>query len=955
MRRSAYDSRYPGLGAIRREEQATEFRVLGPLEVTDGGRSVPLGSGRQPLLLSCLLLRANEVVSRDQLIDALWGEQPQKTSRNALQVLVHALRKRLGQDRIGTEGPGYRLRVEPGELDLERFERLFAQGRAALASGDADAAASLLRDALGLWRGPALADVAYEAFAQTDIARLEELRLVALEERVEADLALARHAELVPELEALVADHQLRERLHGQLILALYRSGRQTDALATFRRIRRALSEELGLEPGPELQELQQAILRQDAALRVEPPELRTRRHLPAARTALVGRRPEVEEVGALLRSDGVRLVTLTGPGGSGKTRLALQVAHDLVDAFADGVYFVDLAPLREQALVSTTIAHALGVDERSDEEVGSTLRSYLHSRKLLLLLDNFEHVDEAAPLLGDLLAAAHGLAVLVTSRTPLRLSGEHEYRVRPLPPADAVQLFAARARAVAPGFRRPSEEADEVSDLCRRLDCLPLAIELAAAQTRLYSAAELLEILPGRLELAGDGARDLPDRQRTLRATIDWSYELLAPGERTLFTRLAVFVGGCTGASAATICDAGRAELASLVAKSLLYEHLGSDGSLRFSMLQTVREYALEQLEESAEADDVRRLHAAHFAAFAERFGDEAEEPDWPAVEEEHDNVRAAIDWSREVGAADLEIRLAAGLWLFWSVRGHLHEGRRRVEEALRNGGGGLEPERANALAGASWLALRLGDYEQAERRAAESLDVYRALGDERGIAGALNRMGAAVSGRGDVVRAIALQEESAALYRKLGDDHKLAVVLNNLGYRLFIQGELEQGRLLCQEALSIARRLGDRTGMQLPLINLGLAAFLEDRYDDALTCYEEGFRLAQERGYVVPEIYALDGMAAVLAATGKAEEAAAIAAAVEAAAEATGVFVEPFEQQIHEQTVETARQTLSEEGFAAAWEAGRRLTIDEAAAQALAVDKPAMPQELPDYIPFE
>jgi len=737
-------------------------------------------------------------------------------------------------------------------------------------------------------------------------------------------------------------------------MLALYRSGRQTDALAAFRRIRRSLGDDLGLEPGPELQELQQAILRQDAALRVEPPELRARRHLPAARTPLVGRRSELEEIGALLRSDGVRLVTLTGSGGSGKTRLALQIAHDLADAYADGVYFADLAPLHEPALVATTIAHALDVEERRDEQLAETLRSRLRTRQLLLVLDNFEHVDEAAPLLGELLTTAPRVAFLVTSRTPLRLSGEHEHRVRPLPAADAVQLFAARARAVAPGFRRPSEEADEVSDLCRRLDCLPLAIELAAAQTRLYSPAELLVLLPGRLELASDGARDLPDRQRTLRATIDWSHELLTRGERILFARLAVFAGGSTAASAAAICDAGRAELASLVAKSLLYEHLGSDGSLRFSMLQTVREYAVEQLEASGEAGAVRLRHAEHFAAYAETFGDEPEEPDWSAVEEEHDNLRAAIDWSRGLGDAELELRLAAALWLFWSVRGHLREGRSRVEAALEHGSDGLEPLRAQALAGASWLALRLGDYEQAELRAAESLAVYRSLGDDHGTAGALNRMGAAVSGRGDVARATALQEESAALYRRLGDERKLAVVLNNLGYRLFIQGEHEQGRLLSEEALSLARRLGDRTGMQLPLINLGLAAFLEARYDDALPCYREALRLAQELGYVVPRIYALDGLAAVLAATGEAERAAAINAAVEASAERTGVSLEPLEQQIHEQTVEVAREALSEAAFAAARETGSRLTIDEAAARALAADRPAR-QELPDYIPME
>jgi predicted ATPase/DNA-binding SARP family transcriptional activator len=895
------------------------------------------------VLLACLLLHANELVSRDHLIDALWGEQPRKTARNALQVQVHALRKRLGPERIATEGQGYRLLVRDGELDLDTFERLVARGRSELAAGAADRAAATLRAALGLWRGPALADVAYEAFAQTDIARLEELRLVALEERIEADLVLARHAELVPELEALVADQPLRERLHGQLMLALYRSGRQIDALAAFRRVRGALREELGVEPGPELQDLHQAILRQDRFLHVEPPELRGRRRLPAPLTAFVGRRVEVEKVLELVRRPDVRLATLTGPGGSGKTRLALQVGHDLATDFPDGVYFADLAPLREPALVATTIAHVLGVEERRDEPIAETVRAHLRPRRLLLLVDNFEHVDEAAPLLSELLAGAPDLSILATSRTPLNLTGEHEYRVRPLAPSEAVQLFAARARAVAPGFRRSSEEAEEVMELCRRLDCLPLAIELAAAQTRHYSPAELLVQLPGRLELAGEGPRDLPDRQRTLRATIDWSRELLAPDERTVFAQLAVFAGGCTAAAAEAVCDATRDHLASLAAKSLLHEQRGRNEDMRFSMLQTVREYALEQLEAGGEAEAVRARHADHFADLAESRADDADTPEAAAViEDDHDNLRAALDWSRETGAIDVELRLIAALALYWAVHNHLREGRRRVEAALGHGQGGPAPLRAKALGGASWLALRLGDYEQAELLAAQSLDVYRSLGDEDGIAAALNRLGSAVSAAGDGARAVELQQESADLYRRLGDDRGLAVVLSNLGYRLVIAGDYEQARVLCEEALAIARRRGDPPGMPLPLINLGLATFLQGHYDEALACFRQGLELSREIGHVVPKVYCLVGVAAVLAATGDPAEAATIAGAAQAAREATGVSVEPFERGILERTVEATRQALGEDAFAPAWALGSALTLDDASARALEIDVP-------------
>jgi predicted ATPase/DNA-binding SARP family transcriptional activator len=918
--------------------------------VVDDGRPIALGSGRQPLLLSCLLLHANEVVSRDRLIDALWGEQPRKTARNALQVQVHALRRRLGAERIATEGLGYRLRVDAEELDVERFARLLARGREELASGAAQEAAATLGEAARLWRGPAFADVAYEAFAQTEIARLEELRLAGVEERIDSDLALARHDELVPELEALVSEHPLRERLQGQLMLALYRTGRQTDALGVFRRARRVLGEELGLEPGPDLQELQQSILRQDAALRVEPPELQARRHLPAPQTALVGRRRELEEIGALLRSEDVRLVTLTGAGGSGKTRLALQAAHDLADAFPDGVYFADLAHLRDPALVPTTIAHALGVEELTGAEIVGTIRDRLGPLRLLLVLDNFEVVDEAAPTVSDLLQAASGLAVLCTSRAPLRLSGEHEYRVAPLPLGDAVRLFAARARAVAPGFRRASEESDEVSEICRRVDCLPLAIELAAARTREYSPAEMLEALPGPLQIAGEGGRDLPERQRTLRAAIDWSHELLAPDEQALLARLGVFLGGCTVAAAAVVCDAGRSRLASLVAKSLLYEGIGGDGSLRFSMLEAVREYALERLRASGGIGEARARHATYYASLAEATGGDDEEPDWSVVEEEHDNLRAAIDWSHETGAADVELRLVASLWLFWSTRGHLREGWTRIEAALAQGSTQPGQLRARAMDGGSWLALRLGDFEQAELLAAESLAAYRALGDEWGAAGALNRLGAAVSSRGDVARAIALQHESAAIYRRLGDERKLAVVLSNLGYRLLIRGEHEEARLLCLEALEICRRRGDRSGEMLPLINLGLALLLQGRFEEALGCFRQSFELARELGYVVPTVYALVGLAAALAAVGEPEEAATTAAAVEAGAESTGVALAPFEQELHEQTVTSARQALGEEAFAAAWAHGSRLTLEEVAARAPEHAEPAA-----DYMPIE
>jgi len=357
-----------------------DFRVLGPVQVVAGSSPVDLASGRQVALLSILLIAGDEVSSRDRLIDALWGEQPPATATNALQVQVHALRRRLGAERIAREASGYRLVREPGELDLDRFEALAVRGRSELENGEAEAAAVTLREALELWRGPAYEDVRYEPFAQAEVARLEERRLAALEDRIEADLALGRQRDLVSELEALVAEHPSRERLSGQLMLALYRGGRQTAALDVFQQARRTMAEELGLEPGPALQELQQAILRQDAALEVESPELRARRRLPAPETPLVGRDAELAELAALVRG-GSRLVTLTGAGGIGKTRLALRTAHELAEAFSDGVYFVDLSHLTDPELVPDAIAGVLGL---STQPPAAAVQAFLGGRQLL-------------------------------------------------------------------------------------------------------------------------------------------------------------------------------------------------------------------------------------------------------------------------------------------------------------------------------------------------------------------------------------------------------------------------------------------------------------------------------------------------------------------------------------------------------------------------------------------
>jgi predicted ATPase len=713
-----------------------------------------------------------------------------------------------------------------------------------------------------------------------------------------------------------------------------------------FRRARRTLQDELGLDPGPELQELQRAILQQDPMLRIEPSEVRARRHLPAPPTALVGRRRELTEVGSLLRGLGPRLVTLTGAGGIGKTRLGLQIAHELADAFDDGVFFVDLAHLRRPDLVPSALASALGVDEQPGCPLTDTLEAYLRRRRLLLLLDNFEVVDEAAPLLGELLQAAPGLALLVTSRAPLRLAREHEFRVSPLPLSIAVRLFAERARAVAPGFRRPSEETEEVSELCRRLDCLPLAIELAAARTRDYAPAELLRLFPGSLELASDGARDLPGRHRALRATIDWSYELLADAERPLFARLAIFSGGCTPAAAEAVCGAPRSALASLVHRSLLHERPGAGGEPRYLMLETVREYALERLAETGGEAVLARRHAEHFAELAEAVDRQPPGPDgeraWSRLEEEQDNLRAALDWSHDAAECELELRLVGALAYFWVVQDHLNEGRGRLEAVRRYGDSAPAPLRARVLFGAARLMNTLGDYEQMQAFAEESLAVNRSLGDQQGIAQSLRGLAMAARSLGDLPRGVALDEESAAICRAIGDDLGLAISLNNLGDLLLGLGEHERARGVFEEARDLFEALGARRGLSLALSNIGLAALLDDQLRDALAQFRRGLALACELEYTETLINGLEGVAAALAATGAAETAATLLGAAEAAADQASFVLDPIERRIHDRTSRALQDVLDEDAFERIHTAGRQLTPADAAALALGEHQP-------------
>ncbi len=468
------------------------FGILGPFEVADDqGRELALGGRKQRAVLAVLLLHAGEVVSSQRLIDELWGERAPATADKTVQVYVSNLRKALGGGLLVTRGGGYVLQAEAADVDVECFRALVADGRRALSASDAQGAAEALREALGLWRGPPLADFAYEPFAQREIARLEEARVAALEDRIDADLALGEHAGLVGELEALVGEHPLRERLRGQLMVALYRSGRQADALTAYREASHLLRDELGLEPSESLQGLERSILRHD-------PTLHPAAHaasvpagnLPVPATPFLGRARELAEITALLRNAGTRLLTLTGVGGSGKTRLALQAAEACAADHGDGAWFVGLADVADPELIAPTICEALEVAEQPGLTAAQCLKSWLRDHERLLVLDNLEQLATGAAVLAELLASCPGLALLTTSREPLHLAGEQQYEVPVLEREDAIELFISRVRAVTPLL---SIEVELAREICERLDRLPLAIELAGARAKILSPAEIL------------------------------------------------------------------------------------------------------------------------------------------------------------------------------------------------------------------------------------------------------------------------------------------------------------------------------------------------------------------------------------------------------------------------------------------------------------------------------
>ena len=1110
-----------------------EFRLLGPLEVRSGKKTLPLGGAKQRALLAVLLLHPNHVVSRDRLAELLWNDEPPPTAEHVIEVYVSQLRRVLEPGgapyRVLVRQPaGYVLQVSADDIDTTQFARL-VEGAKALPP--AEAAAQLVR-ALEMWRGPALADFAGERFAFGEAARLSELRLYATEERIDAELKLGHHARLIGELQALVDQHPLRERLCGQLMLALYRSGRQAEASDVYQKTRERLVDELGMEPGPELQDLLKRILQQESGLaaaaapavpalpsgtmtflltdiegstrrwdrnptamtesmalhdlvmgrvisahggmqvesgregdsilavfvrgtdavtcgleiqrelgaqtwpagadlhirvaihtgeaelrgghyfgpavyrcarllvtghgdqvllsqaahdvvidtlrdgvalrdlgqhrlrdlerperifqltapglRSEFPPLKSmdsRRHnLPISPTRFIGRESELAEIGERLAAH--RMLTLVGPGGTGKTRLALQAAAENIERFEDGVWCVELAPVREPDLVPQTVAEALGIREEAGRLVMKTLAERMRDQKFLLVLDNCEHLIPAAVKLADeLLRSCAHIRILATSREALRVNGEAIMRVGPLVETDAVTLFVERSNAVESTFRVTSENAETVRQICRRVEDIPLAIELAAGRAQMLRPEEILAQLQRSFALLTGGSRSDEGRHETLNTAIDWSYWLLSGAEQKMLRGLAVFAGGFTLDAATAISGESSTArlLGQLIDKSLVGRHESPDGSTRYALLETVREYGLSRLREEGELDDTQARHAEFFATMVEASRNKLNGPhraQWlRMLSEDVDNLRTVFD----IGALTPQetLAMAAALGDFWEARGEYTEARSRLEHSLRASRDSTS-SRLEALQAAGLIAWLQGDKTTGLSETNEALALSRQLRLTESEALCLQQLGQFAINENDFQVAVVHVSDALKIAVEHGYEQIQALCELRLGMLAMRTGELAEARAHYEATLEMSRRLGDSPNVAIAHLMLGNIALRQNRLSDAKSQLRESLELHRHSGSSRSLAHVLQLLAAVALAQGEIERASRLGGAAEGLRRRIGVAPMTPDQRDFGPQLDELKHSAD---TAPAWLAGGAMSREDAINYALRdVDRAAL-----------
>jgi predicted ATPase/DNA-binding SARP family transcriptional activator len=988
------------------------YEILGGLRVLRGQAQVTLGGPKAQRLLAALMVDAPRAVERDVLVERLWGDHPPATARTALQVHVSHLRHALEPDQRGgapsvvrTTGEGYVLEIDRPRTDADRFESLTREAED-LAVADPDRALGVLESARALWRGRPWGALADQPWLRGDVARLEELRRRADELWADVQLALGRHELIVDALARAVEQEPLREHRWEQLMLVLYRCGRQAEALRAFQDARRTLTEELGIEPTPALRALEQAVLVQDPSLDAptRPPPARPRHNLPAALTSLVGREDDLRATRKLVEAS--RLVTLTGVGGVGKTRLAVQSSADLVPRFADGAWLVELAPISDPGLVPGSVAATLGLRERGGQSVVDMIADYLADRSLLLVVDNCEHViDAAARLVNTLLNAAPNLHVLGASREALGLPYEQVFRVPvlevPAPSDDtdanrlagsaAVRLFVERARAVMASFGLTAENQADVAELCRRLDGIPLALELAAVRIDSMTPAEIVHHLEHRFQLLGVDRKHAV-RHQTLRGTIDWSHQLLERNEQTLFSRLSVFAGGWTITTARSVAAGSRLDeptvldgLAGLVRKSMVVAESVAK-TTRYRMLESLRRYAHERLVSSGEEVAVRTRHAEHFSRLVEGLADDVRGPRQDAAYRtlltELDNVRAAFDWHLAAGDAVTALRLVRILRTFWTEL-MPSEGVQRALAAVALGGNASPAARAGGLADAAWIGyvsgreecarhaeesvavsqtagiphdpealctlaladLYAGRFDRALARLEEATVASRAIDDPYEIAAALTGTCMVRAILGDTDAALAAGEEAVAIARDLGYVTQIAGSLGALGFAWGAR-DLERGVALLDESLALK---SDTTYSALARVVSGHLRVMLGDHDGALRLFGETLEIYGQLGDAFYLPTSLEGTAAALCSRGRAAAAARLLGASEEVRRKLTLPGLPIEIALRQSALDMVAASVTEDERERELIVGRRWSVEETVAYArgeiASIDTPIHP----------